>query len=145
MQKVKDILRHKGDYIESVEPSTRVIDALRIMAGKNFGSIVVMEKGKFLGIMTERDYSRKVILVGKNSSDTTVEAIMSTDLPRVSPDDTIEHCMALMNRLRIRYIPVYKEENIAGIISMTDVVSATIVQQKETISHLQHYISGSQG
>ncbi len=143
MHKVKDILNAKGSHIESVPPETRVIDALRIMAGKNYGSIVVMESGKFLGVMTERDYSRKIILVGKNSTDTPVKDIMSTDLPKISPSDTIEHCMELMNKLRIRYIPVYDEENLAGIISMTDVVSATIVQQQQTISQLESYISGS--
>lgn len=143
MQKVKDILAAKGSHIEAVPPETRVIDALRIMAGKNYGSVVVMENGKFLGVMTERDYSRKIILVGKNSSDTPVKDIMSTDLPKISPGDTIEHCMELMNKLRIRYIPVYEGENLAGIVSMTDVVSATIVQQQQTISHLESYISGS--
>lgn len=143
MQKVKDILRKKGGHIESVSPETSVIDALRRMADKSYGSVVVMEDGKFMGVMTERDYSRKVVLLGKNSTDTLVSDIMSTDLPRVSPNDTIDHCMSLMTEKHIRYIPVYEGEQLSGIISMTDVVSATIARHEATISHLESYITRS--
>jgi CBS domain-containing protein len=143
MQKVKDILLKKGAHIESVSPETPVIDALQTMADRNYGSIAVMEKGVFKGVMTERDYSRKVILKGKNSSDTPVSEIMSTDLPSVSPDDTIGHCMTLMNSKNVRYLPVYDGENLCGLISMTDVVRATISEQEATINHLESYISRS--
>jgi CBS domain-containing protein len=143
MQKVKDILQKKGTNIESVAPETPVIEALQRMADKNYGSVVVMENGNFLGIMTERDYSRKVVLLGKNSTDTHVSQIMSTDLPSVSPLDSIDHCMELMTEKRIRYLPVYDGSNLAGIISMTDVVSATIARHEQTISHLESYITRS--
>jgi CBS domain-containing protein len=143
MQKVKDILAKKGTNIESVEPSTRVIDALKTMSDKNFGSVVVMENGLFLGIMTERDYSRKVVLQGKNSNDTPVAEIMSTFIPSVTPNDTIDHCMELMNDQRIRYLPVFDSGKLAGIISMSDVVSATIARHMETISQLESYITRS--
>jgi CBS domain-containing protein len=143
MQKVKDILAKKGTNIESVEPSTRVIDALKTMSDKNFGSVVVMENGLFLGIMTERDYSRKVVLQGKNSNDTPVSEIMSTFIPSVTPNDTIDHCMELMNDQRIRYLPVFDSGKLAGIISMSDVVSATIARHMETISQLESYITRS--
>jgi CBS domain-containing protein len=143
MQKVKDILQKKGSNIESVGPETPVIAALERMAEKNYGSVVVMENGHFLGIMTERDYSRKVVLMGKNSTDTPVSEIMSTDLPTVSPSDSIDHCMELMTNKRIRYIPVYEGGTLAGIISMTDVVSATIARHEQTISHLESYITRS--
>jgi CBS domain-containing protein len=143
MQKVKDILSKKGTNIESVEPATRVIDALKTMADKNFGSVVVMENGLFLGLMTERDYSRKVVLQGKNSNDTPVSEIMSTHIPSVTPNDTIDHCMELMNDQRIRYLPVFDGGKLAGIISMSDVVSATIARHMETISQLESYITRS--
>jgi CBS domain-containing protein len=143
MQKVKDILAKKGTQVESVPPNTPVIEALRTMASKNHGSVVVMENGIFLGIMTERDYSRKVVLQGKNSTDTLVLDIMSTHMPSVTPNDTVDHCMELMNDQKIRYLPVYHEGKLAGIISMTDVVSATIAKQIETISQLESYITRS--
>ena len=143
MQKVKDILLKKGAHIEAVDPATPVIDALRLMADRNYGSVAVMENGEFKGVMTERDYSRKVILKGRNSNDTPVSEIMTTGLPIVSPDDTVAHCMSLMNSRNIRYLPVYDGDNLCGLISMTDVVRATISGQEATISHLESYISRS--
>jgi CBS domain-containing protein len=110
------------------------------MAEKNIGSVVVMENDRYLGIMTERDYSRKVILKGRNSTDTKVAEIMSGDLPKVRPSDSIDHCMELMTSLNIRYMPVFENNKLAGIISMSDVVKETILAQKETIDHLQNYI-----
>ncbi len=88
------------------------MEALQIMAEKNIGSVVVMEKDQYLGIMTERDYSRKVILKGKHSPTTTVSEIMSTDLPHVKPTDSIEHCMELMSSLNIRYVPVFENNKL---------------------------------
>jgi len=142
MTKVSSILARKGSSAISVPPGTSVLDALKIMADKNIGSIVVVEQGKYLGIITERDYSRKVILKGKHSVDTTVSDIMSSDLPGVSPNDSIETCMTLMSDNNIRYLPVFDNTELAGIISMSDVVKETILQQKETISHLENYIHG---
>jgi CBS domain-containing protein len=142
MTKVSSILARKGNAAISVPPGTSVLDALKIMAEKNIGSIVVRDQEKYLGIITERDYSRKVILKGKHSVDTTVSDIMSSDLPAVSPNDSIETCMALMSDNNIRYLPVFENEQLSGIISMSDVVKETILQQKETISHLESYIHG---
>ena len=110
------------------------------MEEKNIGSIVVMVQDNYLGIVTERDYSRKVILKGKHSNDTKVSEIMSDDLPSVKPDDSIEHCMSLMTQRNIRYIPVFDNNKLSGIISMSDVVKETILMQKETISQLESYI-----
>jgi CBS domain-containing protein len=140
MNKVSRILARKGSHAINVPPDTSVLEALKIMADKNIGSIVVMDQGKYLGIITERDYSRKVILKGKHSSDTKVAEIMSDDLPSVNPDDSIEHCMSLMTQRNIRYLPVFDNDQLAGIISMSDVVKETILAQKETISHLESYI-----
>ncbi len=140
MRSVSTVLTRKGSNIASVSPATPVAQALQIMADKNIGSVVIMENDRYLGIMTERDYSRKVILKGKNSSDTTVADIMTIDLPSVKPSDTIEHCMELMTSRNIRYMPVFDNNKLSGIISMSDVVKETILMQKETISHLHDYI-----
>jgi CBS domain-containing protein len=140
MNKVSAILARKGTTVLGVLPDTTVVDALKMMAEKNIGSLIVMQDGNYMGIMTERDYSRKVILKGKNSMDTKVSEIMSTDLPSVKPDDTVEHCMELMSKHNIRYMPVFENAELAGIISMSDVVKETILMQKETISHLENYI-----
>ncbi|MEI9810859.1 MAG: CBS domain-containing protein [Bacteroidota bacterium] len=140
MRSVSALLGRKGTSVTNVSPNITVVEALEIMAEKNIGSVVIMENDKYLGIMTERDYSRKVILKGKNSSDTRVSEIMSTDLPSVKPSDTIEHCMELMTKRNIRYMPVFDDNRLSGIISMSDVVKETILAQKETINHLQSYI-----
>jgi CBS domain-containing protein len=140
MNAVSTILDRKGNSAISVPPATSVLEALRIMAEKNIGSVVVMENKKFLGIMTERDYSRKVALKGKSSTDTPVSEIMSTDLPSVKLSDTIEYCMEQMTLLNIRYMPVFTGEDLVGIISMSDVVKQTILNQKETINQLENYI-----
>lgn len=140
MRKVSDVLRRKGNRVTTVPPSTSVIDALHMMADQNIGSVVVAESGKFLGIMTERDYSRKIILKGRSSTDTTVGEIMSSEFPSVTERDTVEHCMEIMSAKNLRYIPVMNGDALAGIISINDVVTETILTQQETISHLQNYI-----
>jgi len=141
MNQVKDILSRKGKNAISVLPDTTVLDALKVMADNNIGSVMVMEDEKYLGIVTERDYSRKVILKAKNSTDTHVSEIMSSDLPHIKPDDTIEHCMELMTNSNIRYLPVFKNDHLEGIISITDVVKETILKQQQTIKHLDSYIN----
>jgi len=140
MNKVSALLARKGQSAIHVLPETSVFEALKLMAEKNIGSVVVMENGNFLGIFTERDYSRKVILMGKHSDDTKVSEIMSEDLPYVKPDDSVELCMSLMTQQNIRYLPVFDNDRLCGIISMSDVVRETILQQRETISHLENYI-----
>lgn len=142
MNTVNHILSRKGADAISVEAGTSVFDALKLMSEKNIGSVVVKAAGgTFEGIVTERDYSRKVILQGKSSTETTVEEIMSTDLPKLSPADSIEHCMQLMTSKNIRYLPVFSEAELKGIVSMSDVVKETILMQQETISHLKEYIN----
>jgi CBS domain-containing protein len=141
MNHVKDILSRKGKNAISVLPDTTVLDALKVMADNNIGSVMVMKDEQYLGIVTERDYSRKVILKGKNSTDTHVSEIMSSDLPHIKPDDTIEHCMELMTNSNIRYLPVFKNDRLEGIISITDVVKETILKQQQTIKHLDSYIN----
>ena len=141
MKKVSDILSHKkGARITSVTPQTTVLDALRIMADQNIGSVLVLEGNEYQGIMTERDYSRKVILKGKSSTDTPVSEIMSKDFPLVTPQDTVEFCMQLMSDKNIRYLPVFENGVLSGIVSINDLVRETILTQEETISHLKDYL-----
>lgn len=141
MNSINDILKRKGNNAISVLPETSVFDALKVMAENNIGSVVVKENEKFLGIITERDYSRKVILKGKHSSETKVSEIMTTNFPDLKPSDTVEHCMELLTKNNIRYLPVFEDHQLKGIISISDVVSETIISQQETIDHLDNYIN----
>lgn len=143
MKKVADILIHKGSRITSVSSETTVLDALKIMADQNIGSVMVMDGSQYLGIMTERDYSRKVILKGKSSTHTKVSEIMSDDLPRVNPNDTVEFCMQIMSDKNIRYLPVFDNQLLSGIISINDLVRETILTQQETITNLKDYLHSS--
>lgn len=140
MRKVSHILQRKGKTVISVEPDLPVLKALELMAEKNFGSLMIMKNDEYLGIMTERDYARKVVLKGKSSTETFVKDIMSTGLPRITPDNSIETCMHIMSESNIRYLPVFENDKVCGIISITDVVTETIISQKETIEQLKNYI-----
>ncbi|HCL06591.1 MAG TPA: histidine kinase [Chitinophagaceae bacterium] len=140
MRKVSNVLQRKGNRVTIVPPQMTVIDALRIMSEQNIGSVVVMKDEKFAGIMTERDYSRKVILKGRHSSDTPVGDIMTTDFPYVGVNDSVDACMQLMTSHRLRYLPVIEDEQLVGIISINDLVTETILTQAETINQLQSYI-----
>jgi len=143
MKKVSDIFYHKGRKITSVAPDLTVLEALIIMADQNIGSVMVMRGDEYLGLMTERDYARKVILKGKSSTETIVSEIMSDELPRVNPSDTIEYCMQLMSDRNIRYLPVFEHDKLCGIVSINDLVKETILTQQETISQLKDYLHAS--
>jgi CBS domain-containing protein len=140
MRKVNDILIRKGNAVSTVSPNLSVIEALEIMAEQNIGALVVVDDESFIGIITERDYSRKIVLKGKSSSDTPISEIMSTEFPPVLLNDTVERCMQLMSSHRVRYLPVIEKGKLVGIISINDVVTETILTQQETISHLHSYI-----
>lgn len=142
-KKVTDILLRKGSNITTVSPDTSVLDALKIMADQNIGSVMVMQDAAYLGIMTERDYSRKVVLRGKTSTEITVADIMSSDFPRITPHDSVDYCMQLMSDRNIRYLPVFEGEHIMGIVSINDVVRETILSQQETITQLKDYLHSS--
>jgi len=143
MKKVADILSRKGGNVTNVSPDSSVLEALKIMADQNIGSVMVLENGQYRGIMTERDYSRKVILKGKSSTHTKISEIMSSDFPRVTPSDSIDYCMQLMSDKNIRYLPVFDAEDLMGIISINDVVRETILSQEETITQLKDYLHAS--
>jgi CBS domain-containing protein len=139
--KVADILKAKGNFVYATEPQATVFDALKMMAEKNIGALMIIEAEKLLGIFSERDYARKIILQGKASHDTAVSEIMTRTVITISSDNTLEQCMTLMSKNKIRHLPVIDNEKVTGIISIGDVVMSIIETQKETITHLQNYIS----
>ena len=143
MKLVKDILKSKGHEIWSVKPNDTVFDAVKLMADKGIGALLVLDGDKLVGIVTERDYARKIILEGKSSKDSSVGEIMTTQVLCVSPERTIEECMALMTDKRARHLPVLDHERVVGVVSIGDLVKAVISEQQVLIDHLQHYISGS--
>jgi CBS domain-containing protein len=139
--KVADILKAKGNFVYSITASASVYDALKNMAEKNIGALMVIEQEKLVGIFSERDYARKVVLQGRASHDTPVQAVMTDKVITVVSADSLEKCMNLMSKNRVRHLPVVDDDKVTGIISISDVVTAIIESQQETINHLQNYIS----
>ncbi len=141
MKTINDILQAKGHDIWSVLPTSSVFNAIRLMADHNIGALLVMEHGKIVGIMSERDYARKVILRGKSSKETPVREIMTDKVVYGEPGQTIEECMALLTHKRIRHLPVLSGDDLVGMISIGDVVKAIIAEQEDKIRLLEQYIS----
>ena len=140
---VKDILKAKGNEIFIIAPDAVVYAALQLLAEKNIGALPVVQSEKLVGIFSERDYARNVVLKGKFSKDTMVQEIMTKDVVTVAPGDNIEHCMGLMSEKHIRHLPVVEEQRLIGIISIGDIVKAIIADQKSTIGILEGYIVGN--
>ena len=143
MSTVKEILRDKLPGIWSITPDATVYDALTLMADKNIGAVLVMDAGRLVGILSERDYARKVILHGKSSKNTLVREVMTERVIYVRPKQTAEECMALMTDKRVRHLPVVQDDLVIGVISIGDVVKSIISEQEFTIEQLEHYISGT--
>lgn len=143
MRTVGQLLTAKGTDIWAVAPDDTVFDALQLMADKNIGAVMVLEEGRVVGIMSERDYARKIILQHKTSRSTPVRDIMTSDVVCVRPDLNLDKCLALMTEKRIRHLPILREGNeLAGLVSIGDVVKSVIEDQKILINHLEDYISG---
>jgi CBS domain-containing protein len=140
---VNQILSEKGADVYSIISTISVYDALKVLGEKNVGAVLVIEEGILKGILSERDYARKIVLKNKASKDTIVSEIMETNLITVGPTDSLDYCMELMSSKRIRHLPVVKEGRVLGVISIGDVVKSIIEVQKETIQHLDSYINGS--
>ncbi len=139
---VAGILKSKGREVWTITPETIVFDALKTMAEKNVGALVVLDKTEVVGILSERDYARKVILHGKSSKALKVTEIMSANVYSVNPEQNIEDCMTLFTNKRVRHLPVLQNNQLIGIISIGDVVKAIIADQESTIKHLENYITG---
>lgn len=144
MTTVKQILDHKGYEFFSISPEATVFEALQLMADKNIGALMVLDsEGKLIGMFTERDYARKIVLHGHSSKEAKLLDYMSTDLYTVKPDTTVLVCMAIMSEQKVRHVPVLDHNKIIGIISIGDVVNTIIEDQKATILDLEKYITAS--
>lgn len=139
--KVSDILQTKGTAIISVTGNSTVLEALKLMSEKNIGAVPVIENEKLIGIFSERDYARKIILKGKSSADTPISEVMTEKPFIIDPNNSTEDCMEIMSDKHIRHLPVVKGDKVVGMISIGDVVKAIIQSQKETIDQLKNYIS----
>ncbi len=143
MKLVKHLLDAKDSNITSISPDASVFEAIKLMADENIGSLIVLDDdGRLVGIVTERDYARKVIVKGRSSDDTRVAEIMSVDVMTAGGDDTVNSCMEIMTEKKIRHLPVVEDDRVVAMISIGDLVQAVIADQREEIEHLEHYISG---
>lgn len=143
MKLVKHVLDAKGRHVVSISPDATVFDAIKMMADNAIGSLVVMDaEQKLAGIVTERDYARKVIIMGRSSRETLVADIMTTKVLTATSDHTVNSCMELMTEKRIRHLPVVEDDRVIALVSIGDLVQAIITDQQEEIQHLEHYISG---
>lgn len=142
MVTVKQMLEEKGRDVWTIGPDAKVFDALKLMAEKEVGALIVLEKGAVVGIVTERDYARKIVLMDKDSQDTPVKEIMTPQIYFVHPSSSSEECMALMTNMRIRHLPVIEKNKLVGIVSIGDIVKTIIGEQNIMIGQLQDYILG---
>ena len=140
---ISSLLHQKTSALWSVTPDTTVFEAIKLMAGKNIGALLVLDGDQLHGVFTERDYTRKIALAGKSSRDTRVREVMSDCVLTVTPGDSVEDCMKLMTDHRVRHLPVVADGKVAGIVSIGDLVSWTISTQKAALEQMEQYISGS--
>ncbi len=141
MRTIKHILDRKSRELAIIEPEKTVFEALKLMADKNIGSVIVMDGTRYLGILSERNYARQVVLLNKSSKQLPVREIMRTDLPKLSKNDPIEKCMEIMTQLNVRYLPVVENETLIGLISVKDLLDEDLLHQKDVIENLTHYIN----
>ena len=138
---IKDLLRSKNRKLITVSSSASIFDALKIMAESNIGCLIVLEGDNYVGMFTERDYARKIILEGRSSDTTTVNEIMISDIPILNNTDTIELCSKIMTEKTLRYLPVFENNQLVNVISQSDIIKHTIDAQKSLIEHLQNYMN----
>jgi CBS domain-containing protein len=141
MGKVRLILKVKGHTVFSVEPNITVYTAIELMCEKNIGGLLIVDDGNLVGIFTERDYARKLILKGKSSKETLISELMTTNIITVTPDTSVDECLKLMSGKRIRHLPVVEDNKLVGMLSIGDLVKYIIEEQKSIIEHLEHYIT----
>jgi CBS domain-containing protein len=142
MALVAELLRHKGHAVYSVEPDQPVLEAIRRMAEYGVGALLVMHAEQLLGVVSERDYARKIILLGRSSSDTPVRQIMSSPVISVPPNRSVAECMQLMTHRRVRHLPVVERDRVIGVLSIGDLVRSVVEEQQHTIEQLEQYIHG---
>ena len=142
MSTIRHILQHKGNDVWTTTPEAVVYDALTMMAEKNIGALLVLDQDNLVGIFSERDYARKVVLKGKSSRDIQVSEIMTDRVVFIQPDQTVEECLALMTDKKVRHLPVMEDDKLIGLISIGDVVKGVISDREFTIEQLENYITG---
>lgn len=140
MKTVKQLLQAKGSAVHGISPQASVLDAIKLMAEKGIGALVVLDEGRLTGMVSERDYARKVILLGRASQSTAVREIMTDKVVTVRSEQTVEDCMALMTDKRIRHLPVVDNGKLVGVVSIGDLVKEVIADREETIKQLESYI-----
>ena len=141
MRTVRHLLESKAPEVFAIGPDQPVLDAIKLMAEKRIGALLVMQAGKLVGIISERDYARKIVLQGRSSSDTPVSTIMTADVITVRPDDSADHCMQVITEKRIRHLPVVRSGEVIGVVSIGDLVKAVIEDQQVELDQLQRYIA----
>ena len=142
MRTVRQLLETKSPEVYAIAPGAPVIDAIRMMAERRVGALLVMDGPHLAGILSERDYARKVVLQGRSSKDTPVRDIMTAEVISVAPGDTVEHCMQVVTDHRIRHLPALEGDVVLGVLSIGDLVKAVIEAQRQELDHLQRYIAG---
>jgi len=142
MHTADDILKQKGHAVWSVQPTDTVLEALAVMAKHDIGAVLVLDQSKLVGVLSERDYARKVVLAGRSSKESQVKEVMTAHVVCVTPGHSIDACMALMTHKRVRHLPIVDHKRVVGIVSIGDLVKATIDDQQSTITELQRYIAG---
>jgi CBS domain-containing protein len=142
MVRVKQLLANKGHDVWSIDADQPVLEAIKVMADKRIGALPVTREGKLVGVISERDYARKVVLLGRSSEDTPVAQIMSSPVVTVSPAEDVRQCMQIMTQRRIRHLPVLDDGRMIGVVSIGDLVRAVIEEQDQTIEHLERFIAG---
>ena len=143
MLRIKDVLNTKGHNMWTVDPEATVYEALEIMADKNVGALLVVDGERLVGIFSERDYARKVVLKGKHAQDIQIEELMTKEVYSVTPNETVEECMAVMTAAHCRHMPVFEDHKLIGVVSIGDIVNATITEHRVKIRDLEKYITGS--
>ena len=142
MRNVRHLLEVKGSEVYSIGPEVPVVEAIRLMAQRGIGALVVLQGDRLAGVVSERDYARKVVLQGRSSSSTRVDEIMTGDVVQVGPDDSVDRCMQLVTERRLRHLPVVEQGRVIGVVSIGDLVKAVIEAQQEELDQLQRYIAG---
>lgn len=141
MRTVRQLLDTKSPEVHSISPDAPVIDAIRLMAERRIGALLVMDGARLAGILSERDYARKIVLQGRSSKDTPVRDIMTADVVSVTPQHNTDQCMQLVTDSRIRHLPVVEDGQVIGVVSIGDLVKAVIEEQRQELDHLQRYIA----
>jgi CBS domain-containing protein len=143
MTTVRNVLKSKGHQVWSIAPTAFVIDALKMMAEKNVGVLLVKDESRLVGVFSERDYARKIVLKGETSQTTLLKDVMTTSIISVRPEQSIDECMALMTSKHVRHLPVIENDKLVGLISIGDIVKAIISEHEYTIKQLENYITGA--